>query len=36
MAAIVPLDQMRHIELQRLTEDNGFGLPRGEAVMMNR
>ncbi len=31
MAAIVPLDQMRRIELQRLTEDNGFGLPQGEA-----
>lgn len=31
MAAIVPMDQMRRIELQRLTEDNGFGLPQGEA-----
>jgi putative restriction endonuclease len=31
MAAIVPLDQMQHIELQRLTEDNGFGLSQGEA-----
>jgi len=31
MTAIVPLDRMRRIELQRLTEDNGFGLPQGEA-----
>jgi putative restriction endonuclease len=31
MAAIVPLDPLRRIELQRLTEDNGFGLPQGEA-----
>ncbi len=31
MAAIVLLDQMRRIELRRLTEDNGFGLPQGEA-----
>lgn len=31
MAAIVPPDQMPRIELQRLTEDNDFGLSRGEA-----
>ena len=31
MAKIVPLDPIRRIELQRLTEDNGFGLPQGEA-----
>ncbi len=31
VASIVPLDQIRRIELQRLTEDNGFGLPQGEA-----
>ena len=30
MAVIVLLDQIRRIELQRLTEDNGFGLPQGE------
>ena len=31
MPAILPLDQIERIELQRLTEDNGFGLPQGEA-----
>ena len=31
MAAIFPLDPLRRIELERLTEDNGFGLPQGEA-----
>lgn len=31
MAAIVPLDPMQRIELRRLTEDNGFGLPQGES-----
>ena len=31
MTAIVPLDPVRRLELQRLTEDNGFGLPQGEA-----
>jgi putative restriction endonuclease len=31
MAAVVPLDPMRRIELRRLTEDNGFGLPHDEA-----
>lgn len=30
MVAVVPLDPMRRIELQRLTEDNGFGLPQGD------
>lgn len=30
MAAIVALDQIRRIELRRLTEDNGFGFPEGE------
>ncbi len=30
MATVVPMDQMRRIELKRLTEDNGFGLPQGE------
>jgi putative restriction endonuclease len=31
MAAVALLDRMRRIELQRLTEDNGFGLSQGEA-----
>ena len=30
MVDIVPLNQMKRIELQRLTEDNGFGLSQGE------
>jgi hypothetical protein len=31
MAETVPLDPVRRIELLRLTTDNGFGLPQGEA-----
>ena len=31
MADVILLDPMRRIELRRLTEDNGFGLPQGEA-----
>ena len=31
MLSIAPLDPIRRIELQRLTEDNGFGLPQGES-----
>ena len=30
MATIAPINPVRRIELGRLTEDNGFGLPQGD------